>query len=108
MPKNAELVNYKRLTFAEMVVEIHRVMWKINNGLKGSHPFASRPASWPALERGIKFWTAKIGNAQIYLVGNPIVWWLALASIGFYVLCEIFSAVLAQRSVNLKGLGKFL
>jgi dolichyl-phosphate-mannose-protein mannosyltransferase len=103
MPK----INYVKSTFSEMFAEIHKRMWKINKKLKSSHPFASTPSSWPALERGISFWGDSVGKAQIYLIGNPIVWWLFLAVVVIYVLFEVARTVLAQRAFNLNQYGKF-
>lgn len=83
-------------------------MWRVNAGLSADHPFASRPMAWPSLTRGIGFWNGDNDihlrderapkdpatdqhpilktfspkshhrHSQIYLLGNPLVWWLAL------------------------------
>ena len=101
MPSNVERVNYKKLNFIQMLIEIHQAMWKSNNNLKSAHPWASRPGSWPTLKRGIKFWTSNIDSNEIYLLGNPFIWWGSLISILIYAGYEITSAILSQRWIDL-------
>ncbi|KAI8610812.1 Dolichyl-phosphate-mannose-protein mannosyltransferase-domain-containing protein [Chytriomyces sp. MP71] len=53
------------------------------------HPQTSSPISWPFLVRGISYWTGNDGfsvdttksTAQIYLLGNPAIWFLCLVSL---------------------------
>ncbi|KAI8818426.1 Dolichyl-phosphate-mannose-protein mannosyltransferase-domain-containing protein [Fimicolochytrium jonesii] len=87
-PPTSLKTRYQAPGFFAKFVEAHRMMWKINSGLDASHPFQSRPDSWPGMKRGISFWTAKDGgSAQMHLVGNPVVWSLAGAAlVGFLVL----------------------
>ncbi|KAH3667403.1 hypothetical protein OGAPHI_003052 [Ogataea philodendri] len=85
-PAVAEKVSYKDLTFFQKVKELHKIMWKINKGLKAPHVFESRPESWPFLQRGISYW--KEGDRQVYLLGNPVVWWLSsflFVPFGFFI-----------------------
>jgi dolichyl-phosphate-mannose-protein mannosyltransferase len=106
MPKNASIVNYKKLSFLQMAWELHKVMWKINKDLGGTHPFASRPGSWPILKRGIKYWTSKNpGNGQVYLLGNPIIYLLAFLALIAFVVYQLAETILAQRSIEWKGTG---
>ncbi|ODV88140.1 glycosyltransferase family 39 protein [[Candida] arabinofermentans NRRL YB-2248] len=72
---NAEIATYPKMTFMQKVKELHQRMWKINNGLTASHVYESRPESWPLLTRGISYWRAD--GHQVYLLGNPLVWWIA-------------------------------
>lgn len=39
----AKVVKYSVMTTFEKFVELHKVMWNINNGLTKSHPYDSRP-----------------------------------------------------------------
>ncbi|GMF65059.1 unnamed protein product [[Candida] boidinii] len=75
LDREAEKISYKPLSFLQKVMELHRVMWKINGNLDGHHEYQSTPDSWPALVRGIAYWSE--GDRAVYLLGNPIVWWLA-------------------------------
>ncbi|KAJ1919699.1 hypothetical protein H4219_001840 [Mycoemilia scoparia] len=78
-PENAPFASYRKPSLLAKVVEANKVMWRVNNGLTKSHPYESRPISWPILRRGIAFWGED--SRQIYLLGNPIVWWLSSLSI---------------------------
>lgn len=57
-------------------------MWTTNAGLTDSHPYDSRPSSWPILKRGISFW----GKDQkaVYLVGNWFTWYLSTFAVVLY------------------------
>lgn len=100
MPKNATKINYRKATFVEMLIEQHQRMWKNNNNMKGSHPYKSHPLTWPVQERGMMYWTSIFGNAQIYLLGNPVTWWLSTKSIVFYLGAFVVGMILAQRSIK--------
>ncbi|CAM0142831.1 unnamed protein product [Umbelopsis sp. WA50703] len=73
LPDDAEVVTYDHPGFWDKFLELNRVMWTTNSGLTESHPYGSRPASWPILQRGISMWTE--GEKHIYLLGNPAVYW---------------------------------
>lgn len=75
LPPDAEKVGYRHLSFLQKFVELHKKMWKINSGLTAKHSFESRPFDWLLLNRGISYWAQ--APHQIYLLGNPIVWWSA-------------------------------
>ncbi|ODN04872.1 Protein O-mannosyltransferase 1 [Orchesella cincta] len=88
-----------------------------------SHAYASFPSEWLFLSRGIAYWIGGSGsNAQIHLLGNPVIWLTAsvgvlmhLAIVGFYLLrrrrlCfdideETWSSLLLQSSICLGGYG---
>ncbi|TIC14411.1 glycosyltransferase family 39 protein [Wallemia mellicola] len=77
--ENVEMVNYRPMGFLEKFYELQSVMWDVNNGLLERHAFDSRPMSWPLFLRGINFWVKD--HKQIYLIGNPVVWWLGFVAI---------------------------
>ncbi|GME80924.1 unnamed protein product [Ambrosiozyma monospora] len=65
-------------------------MWEINSGLTQPHVYESRPESWPLLNRGISYWRSD--DHQIYLLGNPVVWWIAsfiFLPFGLYIVAQI-------------------
>ncbi len=40
-----------------------------------SHTYSSFPSEWLFLSRGIAYWIGSSGNnAQIHLLGNPLIW----------------------------------
>ncbi|KAL5488421.1 PMT1 [Sanghuangporus weigelae] len=83
LPPDAEKVNYKLPGFFGKIFELQKVMWVTNAGLTDRHTFDSRPSSWPRLRRGINFWVKD--HRQIYLLGNPTVWWLSSLAVLAYV-----------------------
>jgi dolichyl-phosphate-mannose-protein mannosyltransferase len=70
-------------------------MWKTNAGLTESHAWDSRPPSWPILRRGINFWGKH--NRQIYLLGNPVIWWSSSALIALYIAIKGLAILRWQR-----------
>ncbi|KEY65458.1 hypothetical protein S7711_08588 [Stachybotrys chartarum IBT 7711] len=95
---DVEKVNYERLGFFGKFLELHQVMWKTNAGLTDSHAWDSRPESWPIMRRGINFWGKH--HTQIYLIGNPIVWWSSTAALAIWVLFKVIAIIRWQRSCN--------
>ncbi|PFH47237.1 glycosyltransferase family 39 protein [Amanita thiersii Skay4041] len=94
-PLDAPKVNYKLPGFFGKFFELQRVMWTTNAGLTDRHTYDSRPDSWPRLRRGINFWVKD--HRQIYLIGNPLVWWLSTMSVVAYVAVRGFLILRAKR-----------
>lgn len=92
---DAEKVNYKNPGFLGKFWELQKVMWTTNAGLVESHAWDSRPPSWPILRRGINFWGKD--HRQIYLIGNPIIWWSSTLAVGVYFVFKGFSVLRWQR-----------
>ncbi|KAJ3125832.1 hypothetical protein HK101_005847, partial [Irineochytrium annulatum] len=76
----------RTLSFLSKFIELHNLMIHHNAGLTTSHPYSSRPHTWPLVLRGISFWETRPTLQQIYLLGNPLVWWSAIAGCGAFVL----------------------
>lgn len=93
--EDAEKVNYRRPGFLAKFWELNKVMWKTNAGLVESHAWDSRPPSWPVLSRGINFWGKD--HRQIYLLGNPVIWWSSSLAILTYVVFKAISVLRWQR-----------
>lgn len=98
MKEDAEKVNYKNPGFLGKFWELQRVMWTTNAGLVESHAWDSRPSSWPILRRGINFWGKD--HRQIYLIGNPLIWWSTSAAIALYIVFKGIAVLRWQRSCN--------
>jgi dolichyl-phosphate-mannose-protein mannosyltransferase len=92
----AEKVNYVHPGFFGKFWELQKVMWRTNAGLVESHAWDSRPGSWPILRRGINFWGKD--NRQIYLIGNPVVWYSSTLAVVIYVLFKGIAVLRWQRS----------
>ena len=92
---DAEKVNYKHPGFFGKFWELQKVMWTTNAGLVESHAWDSRPPSWPVLRRGINFWGKD--HRQIYLIGNPLIWWSSTVAVGLYFVFKGLSILRWQR-----------
>lgn len=95
---NAPILNYVKPTFCEKFTELQRTMWTRNKQITSHHAYESRPDAWPFFYRGINFWTKH--HRQIYLVGNPVVWWSAALSIIVYIVARIVLLLRAKRQFN--------
>ncbi|KAG1740311.1 glycosyltransferase family 39 protein [Suillus lakei] len=95
LPADAPKVNYKIPGFLSKFWELQRVMWTTNAGLTDRHMYDSRPLTWPRLRRGINFWVKD--HRQIYLIGNPFVWWSSTASVITYMIVRGFLILRAKR-----------
>lgn len=94
-PEDAPKVNYRKPGFLRKFLELQQVMWTTNAGLTDRHTFDSRPDSWPRLRRGINFWVKD--HRQIYLLGNPMIWWLSTAAVFSYLAVRAFLILRAKR-----------
>lgn len=74
----------KPLGFIPKYLELQGTMFRENNALTQSHPYASRPISWPFLLQGVLYWDKVDVNAQVFLVGNVFVWWLCIAGVSVF------------------------
>ncbi|KAG0043775.1 hypothetical protein BGZ83_011051 [Gryganskiella cystojenkinii] len=103
-PVNAPRVNYKVPGFFGKFIELNKVMWKTNAGLTDSHPYDSRPSSWPWLRRGISFWGKD--QKHVYLIGNWFTWYLSSFSVALYAFIRILLVVRDKRGYrdNFRGL----
>ncbi|CAL1701950.1 unnamed protein product [Somion occarium] len=95
LPPDAAKVNYRRPGFLSKFLELQQVMWTTNAGLTDRHTFDSRPDAWPRLRRGINFWVKD--HKQIYLLGNPMVWWLSTAAVFSYIVVRGLLILRAKR-----------
>lgn len=90
-----EMVNYRNPGFFGKFWELQKVMWHVNAGLTASHNWESRPESWPLLLRGINFWARQ--HHQVYLIGNPFIWWSSTLVIVFYLVFKGLAVLRWQR-----------
>lgn len=96
-----EIVNYPVLSFFDKVTELHKRMWKINQGLTDHHNWQSSPHEWPLLLRGINYWVKD--HRQVYFLGNAVVWWASSAAIVTFAIHALFSIVRWQTGARVAG-----
>jgi dolichyl-phosphate-mannose-protein mannosyltransferase len=90
----------KSMSFFRKFGELQLLMLQHNAGLTASHPYASNPINWPFLLNGISFWTSNGEKQQIYLIGNPLGWWICVMGLSVFV--GIVGADLMARRRNIK------
>ncbi|PWN19306.1 PMT-domain-containing protein [Microstroma glucosiphilum] len=94
----AQTINYIRPTFMHRFWELQKVMWETNAGLTERHSYDSRPSTWPTMKRGINFWSKD--HRQVYLLGNPIVWWGSTVAVLVYVGTRALLMLRAKRGAQ--------
>lgn len=54
-------------------LQLHRIMLSANAGITTPHPYSSYWWQWLVMKKPIYYWVN--GDAGIYFLGNPVVWW---------------------------------
>lgn len=62
--------------------ELNRQAYDFHSNLEASHPYQAPWNTWPILARPVFFFLGE-GNARIYNLGNPIIFWLGLPALAF-------------------------
>lgn len=86
----------KKLSFFQKYIELQKLQIKINSKLIDRHPYKSDPITWPFVIRGTSYWD-RDRNARIYLLGNPIAWYICVIGIFMYVIYGCVKAFRVQR-----------
>lgn len=95
-------LNVLQPSFPEILLESHMVMIRGNSGLKPKdNEFTSKPWHWPINYQGLRFSGINDTDFRVYLLGNPVVWWLNLLSIALYLLSGSIIAIAIQRGAQL-------
>ncbi|XP_077300535.1 protein O-mannosyl-transferase 2 [Arctopsyche grandis] len=82
-------------SFLERFLESHAVMFQGNAGLKPKEgEVTSQPWQWPLNYKG-QFFSGS--THRIYLLGNPIIWWMNLAFLGLFFIIFVVNAIRTQR-----------
>uniref|UniRef100_A0A8D2LNT6 Protein O-mannosyl-transferase 2 n=1 Tax=Varanus komodoensis TaxID=61221 RepID=A0A8D2LNT6_VARKO len=89
-------------SFPEILVESHMVMIRGNSGLKPKeNELTSKPWHWPINYQGLRFSGVNETDYRVYLLGNPVIWWMNLITIGLYLIMAICLSVAMKRGVQL-------
>ncbi|KAI8973845.1 Dolichyl-phosphate-mannose-protein mannosyltransferase-domain-containing protein [Pilobolus umbonatus] len=97
-PKNA----YKS-SFIRDFISLNIAMWTSNNALTPDPDkedlLSSKPSEWPLVSVGLRMcgWGDK--QVKYYLLGNPIVWWMSIASIGVFCSAAMTYLIRMQRRI---------
>lgn len=90
------------LSFLRKWRELQGIMFRSNNALTSSHPYASQPLDWPFMIRGVSFWTDNETRSQIYFIGNPIGWWITT-----FLLTVLAGLTIADQITLRRGIDAF-
>uniref|UniRef100_A0A673C110 Protein O-mannosyl-transferase 2 n=1 Tax=Sphaeramia orbicularis TaxID=375764 RepID=A0A673C110_9TELE len=89
--------------FLEILLESHIVMLRGNSGLKPKdNEMNSKPWHWPINYQGLRFSGVNDTEYRVYLLGNPVVWWMNLGSLGLYFVMVAVASVTLQRGLSLE------
>ena len=76
-------------------IELQKQMWWYHTGLKATHSYSSPAITWPMMYRPVwahvKYLSAQTAN--IYIQGNPLIWWFGLVAVGYQTLKKNLAAV---------------
>eukprot|EP00050_Salpingoeca_kvevrii_P001792 m.179374 g.179374 ORF g.179374 m.179374 type:complete len:744 (+) comp10458_c0_seq5:1397-3628(+) len=87
------------LPFWSQFIEYHLKQFEVNNGLTDEHVYASRPGSWFLLHKGQSYWQGAT-EGQIYLLGNPPVWFMTAGCLGLFVVLSVFYVLRRRRDCH--------
>ncbi|KAI8387311.1 Dolichyl-phosphate-mannose-protein mannosyltransferase-domain-containing protein [Blakeslea trispora] len=97
-PPNA----YKTHFFRDFIT-LNVAMWTSNNALTPDPDkydiLSSVPSEWPFVTVGLRMCGWGENDVKYYLLGNPIVWWISIASIIMFCLTTSFYIVRMQRKI---------
>ncbi|XP_068148459.1 protein O-mannosyltransferase 1 isoform X2 [Drosophila tropicalis] len=86
-----------RLSFWAKLLELQTKMFWHAKQLQ-SHMYSSMPHEWPLLDKGIAYWVdGGNSSAQIYLLGNVLIWYTASGGLFIYASLLAFYAVRRRR-----------
>ena len=96
--------------FFEKFLSLNKEMYAANKRITDDHPYKSSWYAWPLDQKPIFYWNSSASEEhtqQIWLLGNPIVWFASLLSlIGGIVL--LFAKVFTKKPRDISALLLFL
>ena len=70
-------------------------MYKSNQRLTATHPYSSQWYSWPFMYKPVFYWIKD--SAQIYLYGNPVVWWGGTIAVAIGIKCLVLNIIKRRK-----------
>ncbi|KAM9433503.1 protein O-mannosyl-transferase 2-like [Salvelinus alpinus] len=86
--------------FLDILLEFHIIMIRGNSGMKPKDNEIN-PKPWPINYQGWRFSGVNEMEYRVYLLGNPVIWWLNLVSLGMYVVMVAAASLALRRGVQL-------
>ncbi len=85
--------NFQQKNIVEKFILLNSELYASNARLGASHPYTSHWYQWPFMNKPIFYWDgssyAKASEdtvAKIYLLGNPLIWWLSTITVLYSIL----------------------
>jgi dolichyl-phosphate-mannose--protein O-mannosyl transferase len=84
----AEAVQASTMGFFAKFNELNSLMLKTASTMSGEHSYNSEWFTWPLMLRGVDFWAnyTDTEKSHIYLLGNPLVWWVSTYAIALLLI----------------------
>lgn len=73
--------DFQSKSFFGKFVELNREMYRANAILTAKHDYSSPWYTWPFMLRPVFYWQDLDKEEYIYLLGNPLIYWLGILSI---------------------------
>ena len=78
------------------------------HGSLGDHTFGAPPQNWPLMGKTLPYWLDESSNAQVTLLGNPILWWVSTGAIHVFLLLTALYLMRQRRKHFDIGEGKWV
>ncbi len=78
--------SFKEKNFWGKFSELNSEMLKANTRLTKPHDYSSKWYTWPVMTRTVYYWNNDNVGAYLYLLGNPVIYYLGLISILYFVI----------------------
>lgn len=94
----------------EKFIELNKEMYKSNKRLGNTHPYSSKWYTWPFMAKPIYYWNdppVDGKEAKIYLIGNPLVYWLSAIAV-IFIFLNLHSESIKDRKTPMIIMGGYL
>lgn len=98
---------YEPPNLIKRIIELNAKMFAANASIKQSHPYSSKWYSWPIMYRPIFEWHKNISdqtNERIYLIGNPLIWWLGFLCVIFVIFALLYELRFKDKTIYFQPL----
>ena len=95
--KPDEPSSLKTPSFLQKFAEYFRIQLRENSRYMPDDLSESSPIKWPVLIHGHAFWDTEDKTQIIYLLGNPLAWYIALFSLPIFVLMLAIDIIALRR-----------
>jgi dolichyl-phosphate-mannose-protein mannosyltransferase len=78
--------NFREKNFWSKFSELNIEMYRANTRLTKPHDYSSKWYSWPIMTRTVYYWNNDNTGSYLYLLGNPVIYYLGFASVLFLLI----------------------